>query len=144
MFSIGELSRRTGVKVPTIRYYEGIDLVEPAERTEGNQRRYDNDGLRRLLFIRHARDLGLPLDAIRALVTLEGDSGAACNGAHEIAADHLADIRGRITQLQRLEAELARIAAMKDHGGARCAVLEALGDHAECVGDHSVIGSTLR
>ena len=40
MFSIGELSKRTGVKVPTIRYYEQMGLIAPLERTEGNQRRY--------------------------------------------------------------------------------------------------------
>ena len=50
MFSIGELSRRTGVKVPTIRYYEQMGLVAPEGRTEGNQRRYGRDGLERLGF----------------------------------------------------------------------------------------------
>lgn len=136
MFSIGDLSRRTGVKVPTIRYYEGIGLVSPEGRTSGNQRRYDANGLRRLRFIRHARDLGLSLDAIRALVALEDNKGAPCAGAHEIAADHLADIRGRIAQLKRLETELARIAAMTDHADGYCAVLEALGDHDDCSGPH--------
>ena len=136
MYSIGDLSRRTGVKVPTIRYYEGIGLVQPTQRTEGNQRRYDRDGLRRLAFIRHARDLGLPLEAIRALVALEGAAGAPCDGAHAIAANHLADIRGRIAQLQKLEVELARISAMGDHEGGCCAVLEALGDHRDRTTEH--------
>lgn len=137
MFSIGELSRRTGVKVPTIRYYEDIGLIAAALRTEGNQRRYDGDGLRRLAFIRHARDLGLPLDAVRALVALEGAPGQPCDHAHDIAAAHLDDIRARIARLQRLEAELSRIAAIEDEGEAGCCrVLEALGDHADCAGAH--------
>ena len=58
MFSIGDLSRRTGVKVPTIRYYEQMGLVAAPERSEGNQRRYSRQELERLAFIRHARDGG--------------------------------------------------------------------------------------
>ena len=57
MFSIGELSKRTKVKVPTIRYYEEMGLLSEPERTEGNQRRYDVAGLERLSFVKHARDL---------------------------------------------------------------------------------------
>ena len=137
MYSIGDLSQRTGVKVPTIRYYETIGLIAPATRTDGNQRRYDADGLRRLGFIRHARDLGLSLDAVRALVALDGTPGQPCVDAHEIAALHLEDIRARISRLTRLEAELSRIAAMQDDGDAGCCrVLEALGDHADCAGPH--------
>lgn len=137
MFSIGELSQRTGVKVPTIRYYEGIGLIAPADRTAGNQRRYDQEGLKRLSFIRHARDLGLTLDAIRALVALEGAPDAPCADAHAIASDHLKDVRARIDRLKRLEAELTRIVAMADHGEASaCRVLEALGDHGDCAAAH--------
>ncbi|HEX2146766.1 MAG TPA: MerR family transcriptional regulator, partial [Pseudorhizobium sp.] len=58
MYSIGDLSRRTGVKVPTIRYYEQMGLITAAHRSEGNQRRYEKTDLERLAFIRHARDLG--------------------------------------------------------------------------------------
>ena len=55
MFSIGQLSRRTGVKIPTIRYYEQMQLIAPDGRTAGNQRRYTKDGLARLAFIKHSR-----------------------------------------------------------------------------------------
>lgn len=61
MYSIGQISRRTGIKVPTIRYYEDMGLIEPADRTEGNQRRYDAAGLEKLGFIKHARDLGFSI-----------------------------------------------------------------------------------
>ena len=60
MLTIGDLAERAGVKVPTIRYYEGMGLLRPIERTTGNQRRYDRSGLDRLRFIKHARDLGFP------------------------------------------------------------------------------------
>ena len=71
MFSIGELSKRTKVKVPTIRYYEEMGLLAEAERTRGNQRRYDKAGLERLSFIRHARDLGFSIEAISSLIELQ-------------------------------------------------------------------------
>lgn len=132
MFSIGQLSRRTGVKVATIRYYEQIGLIAAQGRTEGNQRRYDQAGLDRLGFIRHARDLGLHLGTIRALLTLDP---ANHTETHRIAADHLAEIRDRIARLQRLEAELVRISSACD-GGAECSILSAFGDHGQCVTDH--------
>ena len=134
MFSIGELSRRTGVKVPTIRYYEQMGLVAPEGRTEGNQRRYGRDGLERLSFIRHARDLGLPLEAIRALITLDPADHAQ---THAIAGQHLADIRQRIERLRRLERELVRISdSCAGEGGEACSILDAFGDHDACAGDH--------
>ena len=71
MFSIGQLSKQTGVKVPTIRYYEQVGLLVSAGRTDGNQRRYDKEGLERLGFIRHARDLGFSIEAITALIDLQ-------------------------------------------------------------------------
>lgn len=134
MYSIGELSHATGVKVPTIRYYEGVGLIEAEERTEGNQRRYSRAGLERLGFIRHARDLGLSLDAIRALVALDPANHAE---THDIAETHLADIRARIARLRRLEAELLRIAEACDGGpGHDCNILEAFGDHRQCDHEH--------
>mgnify|MGYP002621776545 CR=1 FL=1 len=66
MLAIGDLARRTGTKVQTIRYYEDIGLLAKPARTEGGQRRYDAAALDRLAFIRHARELGFGLDAVRA------------------------------------------------------------------------------
>ncbi|WP_170504980.1 MerR family transcriptional regulator [Ruegeria arenilitoris] len=137
MYSIGELSRRTGVKVPTIRFYEDKGLLPKPERTAGNQRRYDTAVLNRLQFIRHGRDLGLPLSDIEALLSLEGVHGDDLNRAHEIAERQLADVRARIAQLVRLEAELTRIASACDGGHDHvCAVLHTFGDHSACLGPH--------
>ncbi|MDA5093562.1 helix-turn-helix domain-containing protein [Aliiroseovarius sp. KMU-50] len=132
MFSIGELSRRTGVKVPTIRYYEQMGLIAADGRTTGNQRRFSQDGLERLSFIRHARDLGLPLESIRVLIEMDPQNHIE---SHRIAAAHLADIRDRIARLQRLETELVRISESCD-GGEDCSVLTAFGDHEQCSGGH--------
>ncbi|MDQ2090590.1 MerR family transcriptional regulator [Marimonas arenosa] len=134
MFSIGDLARRTGVKVPTIRYYEQMGLVAPEGRTEGNQRRYGREGLERLAFIRHARALGLPLEAIRELIGMDPNDHAR---THALAERHLANIRARIARLQGLETELERISAScAGQRGDPCTVLDAFGDHAGCVEDH--------
>ncbi|MGV6804174.1 MAG: MerR family transcriptional regulator [Ruegeria sp.] len=137
MFTIGDLSRQTGVKVPTIRFYEEKGLMPPPGRTAGNQRRYDHTALRRLRFIKHTRDLGLPLADIEALLSLEGARGADLDRAHQIAEQQLYDLRDRIRRLQRLETELARIAdACDGEHGRVCAVLHAFGDHQTCSGNH--------
>jgi DNA-binding transcriptional MerR regulator len=137
MFSIGELSRRTRIKVPTIRYYEQIGLVEAPGRTEGNQRRYARPDLERLAFIRHARDLGLPIDAIRQLLDLSDDPGNDCAEADRIVRIHLDGVRDRIARLRRLEDELERIAMQCAGGAVRdCHVIAALSDHELCVGEH--------
>lgn len=143
MFSIGQMSRRTGVKVPTIRYYEEIGVLENAGRSAGNQRRYDSAALERLQFVRHARELGFSLDDIRALIDLQGQPRELHASAVEIAARQLAAVRDRIARLRRLEAELARIAGACDgtdncDGAAagECAVLQAMADHTRCDGAH--------
>lgn len=137
MFSIGQLSKKTGVKIPTIRYYEQMKLIENAGRSAGNQRRYDQAGLERLSFIRHARDLGLSIEDIRELVELSHHPEQPCTQAHALAKRHLQSVRARIAKLQNLETELARIAALPDDGHvASCNVIHALADHSLCKGNH--------
>jgi DNA-binding transcriptional MerR regulator len=137
MHSIGDLSRRTGVKVPTIRYYEQMGLLEAPERSEGNQRRFGKPELERLAFIRHARDLGLTIDSIRQLIDLSGHPDRPCGDADRIAKEQLASVRERIASLRKLEAELERIATCcTGETVGDCYVIRALSDHALCDGDH--------
>ena len=138
MFAIGELARRTGVKVPTIRYYEQIGLVEAPERSNGNQRRYGHDELKRLRFVKHSRDLGLSLDAIRQLISLSTDPRSSCEEADGIAQQHLREVREKISQLCDLESELSRIVdgcRSKTQVG-ECYVLRSLSDHSLCKSEH--------
>lgn len=58
--SIGQLAKRTGVGVETVRYYEKIGLLPAPSRTPGNYRSYGSDAVQRLGFVRRARDLGFP------------------------------------------------------------------------------------
>ena len=138
MFSIGQLSKQTGVKVPTIRYYEQVGLLVSAGRTDGNQRRYDKEGLERLGFIRHARDLGFSIEAITALIDLQKHPDRSCMEATEIAKDQLADVREKLRRLTALEAELVRISDGCDGVGSSndCYVLTSLADHKHCRAEH--------
>lgn len=137
MYSIGELSQHTGVKIPTIRYYEQMGLIEAPARSEGNQRRYLKSGVDRLSFIKHSRDLGLSIGDIRELVELSNSPEKSCVEANEIAKNHLASIRARIKQLKSLEKELSRIATKctGDNVG-ECYVIEALSKHSLCETEH--------
>ncbi|MCF6273068.1 MAG: helix-turn-helix domain-containing protein [Rhodobacteraceae bacterium] len=137
MLSIGELSRKTGVKIPTIRYYEQMKLIAAPERSSGNQRRYSKTELDRLGFIKHARDLGLKIEDIRELLTLAAHPEQPCAQANQIAANHLGSVRAKIAQLQRLEAELARMAEGCSSGKIEnCYVIESLSNHALCSESH--------
>ena len=138
MLSIGQLSRGTGVKIPTIRYYEEIGLLPEAQRNAGNQRRYDDAARDRLAFIRHARNLGFGIEDIRALLELNDTPDQSCATASDIAGRQLNAVRARLARLTGLEAELTRIVqgCSGDGPAGRCYVLASLGDHTLCAQDH--------
>lgn len=130
---IGEAARVSGVKVPTIRYYEEVGLLPEPPRTEGNRRFYDEARLRRLTFIRHARELGFEVAAIRTLLDLQDNPGQSCSPADSIARRRLQDVVARIERLKALQAELERMIAGCSHGTiAKCRVIEVLTDHGQC------------
>lgn len=137
MFTIGDLSRRTGVKIPTIRYYEQMGLMTEPERSEGNQRRYGRAERDRLSFIKHARDLGLTIESIRELLDLSAHPDRPCQQADRIAAEQLKSVRDRIEKLRRLEHELERISTHCGSGQVKdCYVIRALANHDLCDGEH--------
>ena len=85
MLTIGTLAKKTGTKVQTIRYYEQIGLLPEPGRSAGGQRRYGDSELDRLSFVRHARQLGFSLDAIRELLDLSDHPDKSCAEADAIA-----------------------------------------------------------
>ncbi len=139
MLTIGKLGASAGVKVPTIRYYEQIGLLPDPDRSAGNQRLYPSTTMDRLAFIRHARELGFPLDAIRDLLSLSDRPDQSCAAADAIAKAQLMATRARIARLRALEAELERMVDQCACGTiSDCRVIEVLGDHANCAHDHHV------
>jgi len=138
MLSIGDLAKRAQVKIPTIRYYESIGLIAPAERTEGNQRRYSIEGLERLSFIRHARELGFSIESISSLIILQEHPDRSCYEATKIAEVQLDKVQQKIKKLRLLEQELSRISTGCRGEGVseNCYVLSSLADHKLCDQEH--------
>lgn len=134
--SIGMLSRQAGVKVTTIRFYEGAGLMPKPARSEGDRRLYGPADVDRLSFIRHARELGFEMEDVRTLLDLADTPDGSCGPVDEIAGRHLRAVEAKIARLQSLRSELERMLATCRHGVVgQCRVIEALGDHAHCQAD---------
>ncbi len=127
-FSIGELSRRTGVNIETIRYYERARTLPAPPRTASGRRVYGPAESRTLTFIRRARELGFTLDEIRTMLALAAEDGrGTCAEVRDIAARHLADIRTKIADLRAMQQVLVETVARCDAGElSGCPVIETL------------------
>lgn len=125
--SIGQLAAASGVKIPTIRFYEEIGLMPTARRAANDRRIYGQEGVQRLAFIRHARQLGFSVEAIRNLLDLSDHPERHCGEANRLAAVQLDDVEVRIAQLETLRVELRRMVDAACNGQAGdCRVIEAL------------------
>lgn len=125
--TIGSLAKATGTKVVTIRYYEEIGLLPAPTRSAANYRTYAPEHLRRLSFIRRARDLGFSLEQVRELMGLADRRDQSCLAVDHIANHHRAAIQRKITDLTALASELdALIESCSRNTMADCRILEAL------------------
>ena len=125
--SIGDLARATGTKVATIRYYERIGILPAPARTAGGQRAYARDHLRRLAFVRRARDFGFGLDQVRALLDLADRPDRDCAAVDVVARARLAEVDRKLADLAALRRELADLVDRCGHGRvAECRIMEAL------------------
>ena len=84
--TVGQLAKRAGVGVPTIRFYERRGLLPEPERRPSGYRQYVSDSVQRVRFIRHAQELGFSLREVQELLSLSRDPGSSC-----------ADVRTRCT-----------------------------------------------
>jgi MerR family mercuric resistance operon transcriptional regulator len=109
--SIGILSKATGVNIETIRYYERIGVAPKPPRTEGGHRSYDDEHLKRLVFVRRARELGFTLDQVRTLLEMIDGSDESCEKVKSLTLDHLDDVERKIADLERLRGVLSDHAA---------------------------------
>lgn len=108
-FNIGELARRAGVSVDTVRYYERGGLVTPAGRLASGYRRYGEPELARLQFIRRARALGFSLEDARTLLDTSGERNVP--RVKQAAQTRLTEVDRRIAELERIRAGLAALVA---------------------------------
>jgi MerR family mercuric resistance operon transcriptional regulator len=125
--SIGEPSRRTGVNIETIRYYERIGLLPAPPRSRGRHRLYDDLHRQRLAFIRRSRALGFSINDTRDLLGLARGHNLTCAEVRTLTEQHVASIRGKIRDLKKLDRVLSDLAAKC--GGLsvpECPILDAL------------------
>ena len=132
LLPIGAVSKETGVKVPTIRFYEQIGLLPEPNRADNNRRTYGPEAIRRLRFIRHARELGFEVDAIRQLLDMAEDPNRCCGEAHEITKAHLDEINDKIARLTALRDELRTMVACDNGSMAECRIIEVIADDCKC------------
>lgn len=97
---IGEVSRRSSVSTPTIRYYEAIGLLPRPNRSASGYRRYSDATVDELRFIRKAQALGFSLDEIRDILRLSRAGATPCDRVLSLARQHLVATKQRIRQLE--------------------------------------------
>ncbi len=129
--SIGALSKLADTKVETIRFYEKIGILPKPPRTAGNYRSYSHDHVRRLTFVRRVRDLGFPLETVRAMLSLADQPDRPCVEVDTLVREQLDEIDRKIVNIQRLRDELDRLAHQCRSDGriADCRIIEALSPH---------------
>ncbi len=126
--TIGKVARSAGLAIDTVRYYEREGLLQKPARTPSGYRQYPPDAVKRLQFIRQAKELGFTLSEIRELLTLKVAPGKSCADVRAHAEAKIADIEQRIAQLGRMKRALAKLANACSGRGptSECPILEAL------------------
>ena len=123
----GELAKKAGCNIETVRYYEKIGLMPEPPRTAGGYRDYDSEHERRLRFILRARDLGFGIEDIRGLLKLVDRHTYTCAEVREMTLEHLGAVRLKIVDLKRLERTLAKtVAACNGRDVPDCPMIDAL------------------
>lgn len=115
-YGIGEMSRKTGVNIETVRYYERIGIMPEPDRTEGGNRQYNYEQLKRLHFVKRSRELGFNLEEVRALLKLVDRKDFTCGEVHGLTIDHLSTVERKLSDLRRLEKALKSMAAECSQG----------------------------
>ena len=126
-YTVGQLAEHTGIKPVTIRYYEKIELIPQAARSESGYRLYSEADHARLLFIRRSRGLGFSLDDIRELLSLADRQHESCASVDMKVEQQLEQVRSRLRDLRAMERELERLSACCEGGVIMdCRIIEKL------------------
>jgi MerR family mercuric resistance operon transcriptional regulator len=125
-----QLARKTGCNLETIRYYEKVELLPAPPRSSNGYRVYSPELVQRLQFILRARDLGFAMEEVRSLLSLADKGEQTCALVMQKTRIHLADVRRRIAELQRIEAILAEtLAECSGKNVPDCPIIDALNRH---------------
>jgi MerR family mercuric resistance operon transcriptional regulator len=106
---IGELAALCDCPIETIRYYENIGLLPLPDRESNGYRHYASKHQKWLQFILRSRELGFSQDEVRRLTDLAHTDEPACHDVHELLVTHMADVRSRIRELERMQRSLLKL-----------------------------------
>jgi MerR family mercuric resistance operon transcriptional regulator len=125
----GALAALSGCNVETIRYYEQIGILPAPPRSQGGHRLYGNDLIKRLTFVRRARELGFTLEEIRQLLRLVDGGNYTCAQIETLALQHARDIHQKIAHLKKLKSVLETMASQCTGGEIpECPIIDELFD----------------
>jgi MerR family mercuric resistance operon transcriptional regulator len=132
--TIGDLARRAGVNIETLRYYERRGLMEKPRRTSSNYRIYPEDAVRRVRFIKRAQQLGFTLKEIKELLSLRAAPRARCTEVQKKAKAKMAEVDEKIHALEAMRKALSRLIDQCSGEAApvsQCPILEAMDSEEE-------------
>ena len=124
---IGELSKRTGCVVETIRYYERIGIMPDPPRSTGGHRIYSEEHEKRLTFIRRGNELGFTLKEVREMLGMVDGGDYSCDDIQAIAVAHIEDVKCKIADLRKIKKVLENMAKQCETGVVpECPIVEAM------------------
>lgn len=104
-----DLVKRTDLSADSIRFYEKKNLIQPTLRGDNNYRYYDDEALKRLIFIKRCRALDLSLKEIERLIELEQQPDQNCNAVNDLIDHHLEQVNAKIAELQNFQLQLQQL-----------------------------------
>ncbi len=131
--TIGQVAKLSDVGVETVRFYERRGLIEEPPRKESGYRQYPQSAVKRINFIKKAKELGFTLKEISGLLNLRLHPGGACSDVREKAMEKISDVKEKIAELDKIQNALTKLAASCKGSGpvSDCPILEALDDKEE-------------
>ena len=126
--TVGWVAKEAGVNVQTVLYYERRGLLPTPSRTMNGYRIFNDASVRRIRFIKRAKELGFTLKQIMALLTLQNEENASCAEVSNMAASHLADIEMKIHDLEKMKKALRPLVDACPKKGAlkACPIMDSL------------------
>lgn len=109
VFRTGELANKAGVNKETIRFYEKKGLLADPVRTEAGYRQYSQEDLKRLVFIKNAKELGFSLSEIKELLAIADGDIYKCDDVRQIAESKLVHINNQMKHLNKLKTTLTKL-----------------------------------
>lgn len=103
---VGELAKKAGINLETMRYYERIGLMPKPNRKESGYRYYDETDLARVRFIVRSKELGFTLKETKELLSMRIDSDTKCEDVKDLAQRKITDIQMRIKDLESIASHL--------------------------------------